>query len=147
MYIREATATDLDTLMEMGLLLWPDESEGELQQSFSDTFIRDTEITYLAETAEQEPVGFCICSLRNDWVEGSTGSPTGYLEAVFVHEAFRKTGMARELVQKGELWCRYNNCYQMGSDVELDNVASQAFHQATGFRETNRLVTYIKELN
>jgi hypothetical protein len=34
----------------------------------------------------------------------------------------------------------------MGSDVEINNKDSQTFHETMGFKESNRLVAYIKTL-
>ena len=37
-------------------------------------------------------------------------------------------------------------CGENRTDCDLANLESQAFHQAVGFREANRIVTYVREL-
>ena len=35
------------------------------------------------------PIGFAQCTLRNDYVEGSSSSPVGYLEGIYVKDEYR----------------------------------------------------------
>ena len=54
------------------------------------------------------PVGFAQCQLRNDYVEGSSSSPVGYLEGIFVEKEFRHKGAKAKarrfwLLQRGPL--------------------------------------------
>ena len=35
------------------------------------------------------PIGFAQCQLRYDYVEGTSTSPVGYLEGIFVKESYR----------------------------------------------------------
>ncbi|MGI9544152.1 MAG: aminoglycoside 6'-N-acetyltransferase [Cyclobacteriaceae bacterium] len=145
MDIRIATENDQPELIKMGKQLWPETSKSELEKSFSTTFTSSSEVTFIGEL-DDVPIGFTICSLRSDYVEGSRKSPTGYLEAIFMAPEFRNKGWASALVAQGEHWCQQRGCTQMGSDTETTNIVSQQFHEKLGFKETNRIVCFIKPI-
>lgn len=92
------------------------------------------------------PAGFAQCQLRRDYVEGTHTSPVGYLEGIYVREAFRGQGLARALLSACEGWARERGCAQFASDCELDNAGSIAFHLGAGFAEANRIVCFTKRL-
>ena len=94
----------------------------------------------------KEAVGFAQCQLRHDYVEGTSTSPVGYLEGLYVKEAFRKQGMARELTRACEEWAKEKGCREFASDCELENVESINMHLKLGFREVNRVVCFTKEI-
>ena len=79
-------------------------------------------------------------------MEGTESSPVGYLEGVYVKEAYRKQGIGRELVSACERWAKEQGCTEFGSDCELTNETSQAFHRAIGFEEANRIVAYVRKI-
>jgi len=40
-----------------------------------------------------------------------------------------------------------DNCYtKIGSDAYIDNIVSYDFHSSTGFKETGKIVAFIKDL-
>ena len=91
-------------------------------------------------------VGFAQCQLRHDYVEGTDSSPVGYLEGVFVEEAYRRQGCAKKLLAKCEKWAKENGCSEFASDCELDNEDSLKFHIKMGFVEANRIICFTKKL-
>jgi len=92
----------------------------------------------------EQAVGFAQVGLRYDYVEGREGDgPVGYLEGVYVEEAFRRLGIARSLVKAAETWAWVRNCRQLASDCELHNEASLHFHLHTGFSEDNRIICFV----
>ncbi len=91
-------------------------------------------------------MGFAQCQLRHDYVEGTDSSPVGYLEGIFVKEAYRHKGYARELLRECEKWAAEQGCGAFASDCELGNEESLAFHLAAGFAEANRIICFTKEL-
>lgn len=56
------------------------------------------------------PIGFALCQLRYDYVEGAKTSPVGYLEGIFVKEAYRQKGYARELFAECQAWAKEKGC-------------------------------------
>jgi aminoglycoside 6'-N-acetyltransferase I len=91
-------------------------------------------------------VGFAEFSLR-DYVDEATVSPCGFLEGWYVDAAHRRRGIGRALVAGGEAWLAQLGIAQMGSDTSIANAASIAAHEALGFRETERVVRFLKTLS
>lgn len=92
------------------------------------------------------PVGFAQVQLRRDYVEGTSTSPVGYLEGIFVEEAFRRRGIAARLLAVSEDWAKEMDAIEFASDCELANAESILFHKTAGFLEANRLVCFVKSL-
>jgi aminoglycoside 6'-N-acetyltransferase I len=70
----------------------------------------------------------------------------GYLEGIFVREAYRRRGFAGELLAACEGWARSRGCVEFASDCELSNACSLAFHLCAGFSEANRIICFAKKL-
>jgi aminoglycoside 6'-N-acetyltransferase I len=87
-----------------------------------------------------------ICQLRHDYVEGTKTSPVGYLEGIYVREEYRRSGVAKELLECCEQWAKEKGCTEFASDCELTNEKSIAFHSAAGFSEANRIVCFTKTI-
>lgn len=92
------------------------------------------------------PIGFAQCQLRCDYVEGTSTSPVGYLEGIFVKEGYRNRGYAKELLAECEAWAKNNGCLEFASDCEIDNADSFYFHKAMNFIEANRIICFTKAL-
>lgn len=131
---------------ELALLLWPGHSVDEFILEMSEFISSDNTAIFLA-FVEEEPVGFAQIQLRTDYVEGTSTSPVGYLEGLFVKEEYRKIGIARQLVEHGEQWAKLKGCSEFASDCELDNSESIAVHRKLGFTEANRIICFKKVLS
>lgn len=92
------------------------------------------------------PIGFAQCQLRYDYVEGTSTSPVGYLEGIFVKESYRSKGYAKELLTECEVWAKGNGCQEFASDCEIDNINSLHFHKSMNFTEANRIICFTKLL-
>lgn len=143
--IRAATDLDLEDLLAMALQLWGDDDEDDLADLLHEIVEAVDQIAFVA-VVDGVTAGFATASVRRDYVEGSSGSPVGYLEGVFVEEEFRRLGLGRALVRASEGWAVIEGCSEFGSDAYLDNVESHAFHAALGFEEAGRLVAFIKPI-
>ncbi len=139
------TSDTVGEAAELAHLLWPDSDIGTLWNEYRlipDSSKDDIFLMMVNTTA----VAFAHCSLRSDYVEGSSSSPVAFLEAIYVQPRFRRQGVARQLLEHCRSWARDHGCAELASDVELDNTDSQHFHEHSGFKETNRIVTYIQKL-
>ncbi len=125
--------------------LWPGHSSSELETEFEALTVSPDAAVFLA-WENGSAVGFAQCQLRRDYVEGTSTSPVGYLEGVFVQEGFRRRGLAGELLAACEAWARAMGCREFASDCELNNTESLAFHQKAGFAEANRIICFTKPL-
>ncbi|MBH0156151.1 GNAT family N-acetyltransferase [Fictibacillus sp. 5RED26] len=144
-YIKEAKEHDLDSLTELALALWPDNEFIDLRKEFKQLLNSDKDkvIVYLMHA---QLIAFIHISVRSDYVEGSKDSPTGFIEGIYVKPEYRKKGISKKLIEKGESWLKTKGCSQIGSDIEQSNDTSYHFHKSVGFKEVNRLIAFIKEI-
>ena len=127
------------------LELWPDHTAEEMKAEF-EALLSDDEAVVFLYRKEGEVIGFAQCQLRHDYVEGTESSPVGYLEGIYVKEADRRQGISGILLKACEEWAKEQGCTEFASDCEAANAVSQRFHEAAGFVETNRIVTYVRKL-
>ncbi len=132
--------------LELRLLLWPEDTEEELQYD-QVRFLRDPAVAavFVAAQPDGELTGFIETSIR-PWAEGCSTAPVGYIEGWFVLEAHRRSGIGRRLVEAAEAWAISKGCTEMGSDAELWNDLSHDAHLALGYTEATRLVCFSKRL-
>lgn len=145
MKIQKAGKEDVERVAALALLLWPDHTELELIEEFTPLLQSDAAAVFLA--VDGEAIGFAQCQLRSDYVEGTSSSPVGYLEGIYVKEAFRRQGIARALSKAGEDWAKRQGCLEFASDTGVDNISSIQFHKKSGFKEANRIVCFVKRLD
>ena len=145
MSVRVATLEDVQTVAGLAIQMRESHTTEELAQGFYDYMSGDAGIVVLA-MEDENAVGFAQCGLRHDYVEGTETSPVGYLEGVFVEAAYRRQGIARELVKACQIFAKEQGCIEFASDCELDNTNSLKFHMAMGFCEANRIICFKKNL-
>lgn len=143
--VRKAGKNDLETLANLAKLLWEHHSVQELLDEFSEIMSKGNSQFFL-KYENDEPIGFAQCQLRFDYVEGTASSPVGYLEGIFVKEAYRHQGCAKELLAECEGWAKENGCQEFASDCEIHNMDSFQFHMAMNFTEANRIICFTKKL-
>ena len=143
--IYKATETDIPLIVEMAMLLWEGNTTDELSEEFAKLVRSDKSAVFIA-AVENSAIGFAQVQLRHDYVEGTSSSPVGYLEAVFIKQEYRKQGYARELLCHCEEWAKEKGCAEFASDCELTNDLSLEFHLKTGFTEANRIICFTKLL-
>ena len=144
--IVQATSQDVLLVHRLFCELWPDFGDHELRVVADDILASDEFAVFLCYIGGDDCAGFIYMSLRTDYVQGCTTSPTGYIEGIYIREVHRRAGIAGKLLGTGEEWVRSKGCTELGADVDFDNHVSQAFHLRSGFRETGRLVTFLKKL-
>ena len=143
--VRKASLQDIPAVTELALLLWPDLDREEMASEFA-ALIQDPDGALFLALSEDVPIGFAQCQLRQDYVEGTSSSPVGYLEGIFVRESHRNLGFARLLLAACEVWAKEKGCREFASDCELENRNSLQFHLRVGFTEANRIICFTKQL-
>jgi aminoglycoside 6'-N-acetyltransferase I len=146
MNIRSIAIEDFIDWLTMASALWPEESEADLSKLFNELLSLEHYKAFIVRSDSGEAAAFIYLSLRSDYVEGSSTSPVGYIEGIYVKPAFRDQGVARKLAEIGEEWAREIGCSEMASDAYWDNTESREFHKHIGFAETERLVHFIKPI-
>lgn len=142
--IRQAERIDLPQAAQLACQLWPEHNVSEMLEEMTDAF--GQQAVFLA-FIQQQTVGFAQVSLRRDYVEGTSTSPVGYLEGIFVLPQHRSQGIARQLLSACEDWAAAQGCREFASDCELTNKDSLKFHLNVGFREANRIICFVRKLN
>ncbi len=125
--------------------MWGESSVAELESDFYEIINSDTSVCFI-KYSDNSPIGFAQCSLRSDYVEGTSSSPVGYLEGIFIKEEYRNKGYGKELLIACEKWAKDMRCSEFASDCELANVNSLNFHLSMGFSEENRIICFRKDI-
>ncbi len=142
--ISPASLADLAEWTEMRTQLWPDMSEPEQGVELKELLDQERYCGWIAKI-EGRPVGFAEASLR-PYANGCDGRPVPFLEGVWVCPDQRNQGIGHALVQAIESWALALGFTELGSDVDIANLISQAAHQAWGFDERETVVYYRRRL-
>lgn len=145
MEIEKLSAANVNELTRLALALWPDCLFDEESNNFKQMLSAENETCFLARE-QNFYIAFSQVSIRTDYVEGSTTSPIGYLEGIYVKPEHRSKGIATHLLRHAIDWANQKGCKQFASDAEFTNTGSIAFHLRSGFHEENRIVCFIREI-
>lgn len=143
--IRTITAADKVEWLRMRKELWPKDPPEQLRSEM-DQILHSPGVVFGAETGDGKLVGFAEVAIRNEYVEGSTGSPTGYIEGLEVDESYRQQGIGRQLLMAAEDWCKNQRLAEIGSDTDLKNLKSLRVHQSAGFKVAGSVLHFIKKI-
>ncbi len=145
MDITKFVSSDLNDFLAMALDLWPEEKRDDLTELFYRILNASDGIGFICRKNE-EAIGFATVSLRNI-VNGAKSSPVGFLEGIYVKEAYRRLGVAKKLVEIGEKWVKDHGCSQIGSDALDWNHDSILFHEKLGYKKIYTTVNFIKNID
>jgi aminoglycoside 6'-N-acetyltransferase I len=145
--IERCISLDQPGWLELRVALWPDATADE-HRAYMATLLAQPEryLQLVAYDQARQPVGFIEGSIRGDYVNGTESSPVGFVEGVYVTPAWRRQGVARQLFAAIAEWVRARGCRELASDALIDNETSQRAHLALGFRETERVVYFVRKL-
>lgn len=144
--IRAATNEDDEAWTRLRSALWPDCSRERLDLE-RELYRRSPGVVALAVDEADHAFGFAEVSIRREHVTGSRGDVVPYLEGWYVHDAWRGKKVGRSLIDFVSNWARSAGYAELASDAETENVLSQLVHQRLGFREVDRTVSFIKDLD
>lgn len=141
----DAKENDIEEWLLLASKLLEDTSEPELRSDYQQ-MMSSSKYRNILVRKDQVCIGFIDISLRSEYVEGATSTPVGYIEGIFIEEAYRKNGIARKLMEMAEEWFISKGCKEIGSDTWEWNKDSQEFHKKLGFIEEDILVHFIKTI-
>ena len=147
MEIRPVQQGDRESWERLREALWPSparEHAGEIDRYFAGT-IREPLEVFLAFDQHMEAIGLIELSIR-PYAEGCETDHVAFVEGWYVVPKARGTGVGAALIDAAESWARSQGCTELGSDTEIDNVASAAAHMAVGFIETGVVRCFKKSL-
>ncbi len=139
------TNDEINEVVNLALLLWPENNYETLEKEFGEIINSESEDVYFAKSKD-DYIGFVHVACKSDYVNGAKTSPVGYIEGIFIKDEFRNQGIAKKLIRLSEKWSKEKGCTEMGSDVLIDNPSSMKFHEKVGFKEVERVVCYIKAI-
>jgi aminoglycoside 6'-N-acetyltransferase I len=146
-FIERCSSPDQPGWLDLRRALWADATADEHRGYMAMSLAQPERFLQLMMYDEnRQPVGFIEGSIRADYVNGTESSPVGFVEGVFVVPAWRRRGVARQLYAAIGDWAKARGCRELASDALIDNEASQRAHRALGFRETERVVYFTREL-
>lgn len=145
MRVRDAEAADIAPWAAMRARLWPDADAAELAGELPAMLGDRTLWNLMLLGAADRVIGFAEVQLRTMF-DGCPVAPYPHIEGLWVDAAHRRAGGARRLLDAIEARAREYGHDRIGSDVELDNIGSQAWHGACGFVEEVRVILYSKPL-
>ena len=147
MNIERCTRETLDDWVRLRHALWSDESLEEHRRYALSILARPQQaIAYLVRDEAGSVIAFAEATMRADYVNGCTTSPVGFLEGLYVEPFRRGVGIAKLLCATIEAWTSNLGCTELASDVLLNNVTGQNAHKRLGFKETERVVYFVKRL-
>jgi aminoglycoside 6'-N-acetyltransferase I len=144
--VREATASEYPIWAAMLARLheWGDEAQF-IAEIPSWLELDEPMVCFLAFTDAGEPIGMVDARVRN-YAEGAPNLRAGYVEDIWVEAGHRRSGVASALLGAVEQWASAQGLNWLGSDTELPNELSEAWHRAAGFEVVERLVVFGKPL-
>lgn len=145
MVIRPVTPGDIAEWLRLRKALWPNCSDEMHSIEMKEQSDSADATVFVIDRGNGKLGGFVEVSIRNR-VEGSTSGRVGYLEGWYVDPDLRGQGFGRELVAAAERWAATKGMTEMASDAELNNAESVKAHKSLGFKETFRLVHFLKPL-
>lgn len=147
MAIRAAQETDRDSWERMREALWPSHRgrhAGDIKRYFAGEMREPVEVL-LAFDDQERAVGLIELSIRA-YAEGCVTDRVAFVEGWYVDPIVRGRGIGAALIAAAESWARSQGCVELGSDAEVDNLASAAAHRSVGFVETGVVRCFKKAL-
>lgn len=145
MNIEKLSLKNMKAMAALMVEFWPESSFDE-EYKYALMILNSNKKTAFLYKISEQYVGFIYLTLRSDFVEGATQNPVGYVEAIYLKPDFRRKGIGKVLLEKGESWARLKGCTQLASDAEITNENSIRFHKKSGFTEANRVVCFINDI-
>ncbi len=145
MIVRAVTDADHPAWAEMRSKLWPEADPKELESELASLFALDPPYTVYMAEEDGKQIGFIELWVRS-YAEGGPPEPSAYVEGLWVDPDHRRSGIATALLAKAEEWARAKGFKWLGSDAELGNRDSHAWHKAAGFLTVEQLVVFGKPL-
>ena len=148
---RRAAEADIDVVTDLLAKLYY-KSKNKIREHHAELYAENQRLLasgndalFIAISADT-PIGAAHVSLRREYVEGTDGGTTGYLEGLFVLQEHRLQGAGRGLLAECRKWAVANGCGGFASDCEIDNEAAYRFHLKAGFEEASRNVHFTMPL-
>jgi aminoglycoside 6'-N-acetyltransferase I len=145
--IRAVEIADLSQWAELRVALWPEAKDGyvaELMEFFTKKS-NDIAQAFVLGNDAQRLIGFIEINIRQN-VIGSCAEKVPYIEGWYVDSEYRNQKLGEKLMLQAQCWALEQGYTELASDVEENNSGSIRAHPKLGFKETERIVCFIKQL-
>lgn len=113
------------------------ENDAEVQVIYES----DSWYCWIVKDDQGQNIGLVELASRNI-VDGCLSSPVAYLEGLYLEPAYRGQGLGKQIIKDIIDRCAEQGYSELATDTELLNTRAQAFYDAAGFEETDRIVQY-----
>jgi aminoglycoside 6'-N-acetyltransferase I len=141
--IRPLRRPDHPEWLRLRRALWPDCAPAMHRLEMKEQSARSRLRAVLVLDRGDRLGGFIELSVRPR-VDGARSPRVGFVEGWYLDPDLRRQGWGRRLISAAEVWTAARGLTELASDAELSNAVGIAAHQAAGFRETFRLVHFLK---
>ena len=147
MKIRAVEIADLSQWAALRAALWPEAKDGYIAELMAFFAKKSTDIAqaFVLENDLQRLIGFIEINIRQN-VIGSCAEKVPYIEGWYVDPEYRNQTLGEKLMLQAQCWALDQGYIELASDVEENNSGSIKAHQKFGFKETERIVCFIKQL-
>ena len=146
MIVRQATSADHPMWAAMLAKLHDGDEAEFLDEIPGWLALSEPMVCWLAFEDGDEPIGMVDARIRN-YAEGAPNLRAAYVEDLWVEPSCRRRQVATALLAAVEAWGRSHGLDWIGSDTDLHNDVSRAWHEAAGFEEVERLIVFGKPLS
>ncbi|MFV0440384.1 MAG: aminoglycoside 6'-N-acetyltransferase [Lachnospirales bacterium] len=140
--IKVATPSDVDIVTKIMIKLYEGTDFNLLYRENRELLSDKKQRVFLCADEEDVIIGFAHCSMRYEYVEGTSDGVKGYLEGIYVEKEYRSQGIGKALVDNCKFWCKENGAKEFASDCEINNVESYKFHMELGFEVANKIICF-----
>jgi len=142
--IRPANEADWPLWAALLAKLHPDQCAADFEEELAIlTVLPDPYVCFLSFASSG--AGMIDARVRN-YVEGAPDLRAAYIEDLWVEPEYRRSGVAKLLLNAVESWARDEGMIWLGSDTPPDYLESQEWHRAVGFDVVERLIVFGKPL-
>ena len=133
--VRPATAADVDAVVELEQTCLGDDawSRGLVEQGIASAL---PTVSYLVAEVDGEVVGHAVASAAGDDAE---------LQRIAVDPAYRRRGLASELLEAVEARAAADGATRLLLEVREDNTSAASFYESRGFEEVGRRRDYYRD--
>ena len=144
-YVCRLDGSSLDKVAALGESLRPGSGEA-VRRTFA-LQLADPKAALFGCRREDGLIGLAHARIRTDYVEGARENEKGvaYLEGIYLKEDAAPE-LSQKLIAAVSDWAREMGCRELAADCEQGDDAGAALREAAGFKETARIICYIKEL-
>lgn len=144
--IRSMRSEDLEEWRRLRRKLWPECPEERHRREMEETVsLPDIRAVFVLARGGDKLGGFVEVQIRKS-TNGAESDLVAYVEGWYVEEDLRRRGWGGRLMGAAEAWAWGRGLTEIASDTEVGNAAGIAAHRHWGFRESYRLVHFLKEI-